>query len=130
MFRNHFMKVQVLYRAPLEVIMEEQPIYRIFVFENPDKEMVNSTGKPMGWPDTGALDDVGFYYEKETAIQALHENWCDIQDHCYYAAFLVKHLPGLYPAVDKEDRIYFLWDEKRKGFFEAKEPKIFEHIAY
>lgn len=107
-----------------------QPIYRIFVFEKPNCEHLTPVGTPTGWPDTGKMDDVGFYYEKETAIQALHENWCDIQDHCFYAAFVIKHEPGLYPAATSQERIYFVWDDEKEGFFEAEEPEIFHHFAY
>ena len=110
---------------------EQQPdIYRIFVFTNPNKEMLNNEGKPMGWPDVGRMDDVGFYYEKEIAIKALHENWCNIQDHCFNAAFLVQHGPGLYPYTSKERRIYFVWDKEKQGFFEQPEPEIFKDFAY
>ena len=111
--------------------VNKQPdIYRIFVFTNPNKEMLNNEGKPMGWPDVGRMDDVGFYYEKETAIKALHENWCNIQDHCFNAAFLVQHEPGLYPMSSKERRIYFIWDKEKQGFFEQPEPEIFKNFAY
>jgi len=107
------------------------PIFEIMLFEYPDKEVVYH--KPegdvlSGFPDTGCVNNVGFYYELDTAIQAMNENWCDIQETCYHAGFILCHFPGLYQAAIH--RMYFLWDEEKKGFFEAEEPEIFKHVAY
>ena len=108
----------------------QKPIFEIIVFKNPDKELVGKNGKPLGFPDTGSLDRVGFYYELDTAIQAMHENWCDIQETCYFAGFVLCKFPGLYQCSVRDMRIFFLWDEEKKGFFEAEEPEIFKHVAY
>ena len=107
------------------------PIFEIMLFEYPDKEIIYH--KPEGdvlssLPDTGCVNHVGFYYELDTAIQAMNENWGDIQETCYHAGFILCRFPGLYQATIH--RIYFLWDEEKKGFFEADEPEIFKHIAY
>ena len=107
------------------------PIFEIMVFEYPNKEMIYH--KPegdvhSGWPDTGCADNMGFYYELDTAIQAMNENWCDIQETCYYAGFILCRFPGLYYAGTS--RMYFLWDNEKEGFFEAEEPEIFKHVAY
>ena len=107
------------------------PIFEIMVFEYPDKEMTYPTTNGnvrSGWPDTGCIDHVGFYYELDTAIQAMNENWCDIRETCYHAGFILCRFPGLYQAA--LSRMYFLWDEEKKGFFEAEEPEIFKHVAY
>ena len=109
------------------------PIFEIMLFEYPNKEIIYH--KPegdvhSGWPDTGCVDHMGFYYELDTAIQAMNKNWCDIQETCYYAGFILCRFPGLYNCVGNEQRIYFLWDEKKQGFFEAEEPEIFKHVAY
>ena len=109
------------------------PIFEIMVFEYPDKELIYH--KPegevhSGYPDTGCVNHVGFYYELDTAIQAMNENWCDIQETVYHAGFILCRFPGLYNSALTEHRLYFLWDEEKKGFFEAEEPKIFEHVAY
>ena len=107
------------------------PIFEIMLFEYPNKEMIYHKPEgdiPSGWPDTGCIDDMGFYYELDTAIQAMNENWCDIQETCYYAGFIVCRFPGLYYAGIS--RMYFLWDQEKDGFFEAEEPEIFKHVAY
>ena len=109
------------------------PIFEIVVFEYPNKELIYHKPKGdvnSGWPDTGGENHMGFYYDLDTAIRAMNENWCDIQEGCFYAGFILCRFPGLYQSVIKEVRMYFLWDEEREGFFEAPEPKIFEHIAY
>ena len=52
----------------------------------------------------------------------------DIQETCYHAGFILCRFPGLYQAA--LSRMYFLWNEEKKGFFEAEEPEIFKHVAY
>ena len=107
------------------------PIFEITLFEYPDKEMIYHKPKSdvhSGWPDTGCVGCMGFYYELDTAIQAMNENWCDIQETCYYAGFIVCRFPGLYYAGTS--RMYFLWDNEKEGFFEAKEPEIFKYVTF
>ena len=106
------------------------PIFSIVVFENPDKELIYENGKHSGWPDTGCMSEMGFYYDLETAIQAMHENWADIHETCYHAGFVICRYPGLYNVAVPEGRIYFVWDESRGGFYETEEPEIFAHVAY
>lgn len=108
------------------------PIFEIVLFEHPSKEMmVVKDGKEIasGLPDAN-LNSMGYYYDLFTAVQALNENWADIQEHCFHAGFIFCRFPGLYNCVGTYARIYFLWDEERKGFFEAEEPEIFKHVEY
>jgi hypothetical protein len=51
---------------------KETPIYEIHVYEEP------WTLNKHGFFDYGIEECVGFYYEKETALKAVEENWCDI----------------------------------------------------
>ena len=107
------------------------PIFEIMVFEYPDKETIYHKPEgdvPSGLPDIGCVNHAGFYYELDTAIQAMNENWCDIQETCYYAGFILCRFPGVYQA--SLSRMYFLWDNEKEGFFEAEEPEIFKHCAY
>ena len=109
------------------------PIFEIMVFEYPDKELTYQRPDGItysGYPDTGCTDHTGFYYDLDTAIKAMNENWCDIQETIYHAGFILCRFPGLYNSALAEHRMYFLWDEEKKGFFEAEEPKIFSHVAY
>lgn len=110
-----------------------KPIFEIMLFEKPNSEKIyhKSFGDvKSGFPDEGCQATMGFYYELDTTIQAMNENWGDIQETCYYAGFILCRFPGVYNSVGREGRIYFLWDDERQGFFEAEEPEIFKHIAY
>lgn len=109
---------------------DEQPIFQIMLFQNHGTEEVYVAGKPMGWPDTGCKECVGFYFDIDSAIQAMNENWSDIQECVYHAGFVLCQYPGMYECAGPDARIYFLWDEDKEGFFEAEEPAIFEHFAY
>ena len=109
------------------------PLFEIMLFKYSNKELIYH--KPegdihSGWPDTGGENYMGFYYELDTAIQAMNENWCDIQETCFSAGFILCRFPGLYNSALSNHRMYFLWDEEKKGFFEADEPAIFKHVAY
>jgi len=103
---------------------DRKPIYRILLFSK------IPTLDEHSWPDCGTTDDVGFYYEYETAVQAMHENWCNIQGYMFEAGFILTHYPGLYEAATSENRTYFEWDEERDGFFEKEEPNCFKYWSY
>lgn len=105
-----------------------KPIFEILVFEKPNEELMFN-GKQSGFPDMGAQDNVGFYYEFHAAYEAIKENICDIHETVYDAAFLICRFPGLYNPVSSEGRIYFVWDDAKGGYNEAEEPEIFKHIA-
>ena len=106
----------------------QQPIYQIYLLKEPAKELMLNDGRSTGWPDTSG-ESVGFYYELESAIDALHHNVLDIQDGIYKAAFILCKFPGLYNSASDNLRQYFVWDENKNGFWEADEPEIFDHIA-
>ena len=106
------------------------PIYTIMVFEKADKELIGTNGKPLGWPDTGCSADMGFYYDIDTAIRAMHENWADIHETCYNAGFILCHFQGVYEASGPYARIFFRWDNDKGGYVEAEEPDLLKHIAY
>ena len=106
---------------------KQEPIFEIILFENTHDKISQDNNS---FPDTGIEDWPGFYYELDIAIKAMNENWADIQDHTFYTGFILCHFPGLYQCAGTEARMYFVWDEKKQGFFQQEEPKIFEHIAY
>ena len=101
------------------------------LFEHPAKELVyEKNGVHSGFPDLGRTDEPGFYYDVDTAVKAMHENACDIRETVYSAGFVLVKFPGMYSPAGPKERIYFLWDDERKGFFEAEEPGLFDHLAY
>lgn len=114
-------------------VEKQNPIFDILLFEHEYKEKIYHTTKgykPSGFPDLGSSADVGFYHDLDDAIQAMHENSCDIRECVYNAGFVLCRFPGLYQCAGSDLRMYFTWNDEKGGFFEAEEPKIFEHIAY
>ena len=108
---------------------DDRPIFRIFMMEYPDKEIVYPTGKHSGFPDYGSSNEVGFYYSLDDAIEAMNQNMCDIHEFTYGAGFILCQFPGLYESSGTEMRMYFVWDEEKQGFFQKEEPEIFKHIS-
>lgn len=98
--------------------MGEKPIYEIHVYS---KEW---TIDDKGDLEYGTNERVGFYYEQETAIKAVEENWCDLQDHYARAAMIKEIVPGLYPLTPRSRCIYYIWNQKKECFERAKIPEI------
>ena len=101
-----------------------KPIYRILMQEKSGAKLKN------GWPDTGSQSDMGFYYNKQDAIDAMHENACDIRECVYDYGYVIEQHEGLYDCPGCESRIYFKWNEEKHGFYEAEEPKSMKHLAF
>lgn len=95
----------------------EQPIYEVLVYSHP---WSLDEYKLM---DYGSEERVGFYYEKETAIKAIEENWCDLQDHYARAAAVREVKPGLYQYPPYSTYMYFLWNSKLEKWEEAEVPE-------
>ncbi len=107
-----------------------QPIYSIMLMEKSGAETIKyDSGKDSGMPDTGTTDYPGFYYSLEDALHAMHENICDIRECVYDYGYVLRHLPGMYGNLaGSSDRIYFKWDEARKGYYEADEPELMKML--
>ena len=96
----------------------ECPIYEIYVMSEPwhlDEQR---------FPTCGIHERVGFYYEKDTAIRAVTENWCNLQDHYAQAAEVRKIEPGLYSMPSRAQYWYFLWNQETEKFELARKPKL------
>ena len=98
--------------------MGEKPIYEIYVYSQ------EWTVDDAGFFEYGSSERVGFYYEKETAIQAVEENWCDLQDHYAHAAMIKEVVPGLYPCITPSKCQYYIWNSQREKFEKAKVPEV------
>ena len=70
----------------------------------------------QGWPDTGATRTVGYYTEKDQAINAVLENRCDLWETIYTYAVVELLEPGLYPLAMSEDRWFFKWNNDTKQY--------------
>lgn len=101
-----------------------RPIYRIMMQEFSGEEKAN------GWPDSGCQKDMGFYYDKKDAIEAMHENACDIRECIFDYGYVIEQHEGLYDFIGSDRRIYFKWDEEKHGFFEAEEPEAMKRLSF
>lgn len=95
-----------------------QPIYEVLVYSHP--WTLDEKTKII---DYGSEERVGFYYEKDIAIQAIKENWCSLQDHYARAAAVREVKPGLYQDPPFRTYIYFLWNSELKLWEEVAVPK-------
>ena len=102
--------------------MDNVPIYEILMLEKPiiiDKS---------GWPSYGHSENVGFYFEEETALKAVRENWCDLNEGgAYKAAIVQRKNAGIYPLPNKE--WYFIYDGNTETYKEHKIPEGMKHFT-
>lgn len=83
---------------------------------------------PYSWPDFGAERTWGYYAERETAVQALHENWTDMWEYLYNYAVIEQYEEGISGYVFGSEQ-WFKWDPERKGYFEIDKPEETEHLC-
>lgn len=74
-----------------------------------------------GFPDCGSPRTVGYYINKEDAINTVLENRCDLWETIYTYAVVERLEPGLYPLA--EERWFFKWNMETMQY-EATEPII------
>ena len=65
----------------------------------------------------GSARTFGYYKDKDVAIKAVKNNWCDIQERVYRYAVVEYIEEGLYEPV--EERWFFEWSEEKKEFEKA-----------
>ena len=80
-----------------------------------------------GWTDSGRTRCWGFYTDKETALQALHENWTDMWETMYDYAIIEGYHEGISHYTGY--RQFFKYIPERNGYFEIDEPKSYEHYC-
>lgn len=98
---------------------ERQSYYFITVFEKLEID-------EAGYPDTGAMRCWGFYKDKDTAFQAVHENWTDLEETIYHYAVIEEYHEGI--SHYTRYRQFFKFDVEKGGYVEIDEPKEFEHF--
>lgn len=74
----------------------------------------------LGWPEYGCKRTWGYYSNRETALQALNENWTDMWETCYHYAVLEKLGEGICPYLESVQ--WFKYDIERGGYFEIEIP--------
>ena len=79
-----------------------------------------------GWPEFGCSRTWGFYEDRGTAVQALHENWIDMHETCYDYAVIEKYAEGI-SHYEFDSRQWFKFDQEREGYFESDEPECVKH---
>ena len=75
-----------------------------------------------GFPDFGDQRTWGYYSERETAAQALHENWTDMCEYLYDYAVIEQYAEGI-SGYEFGSRQWFKFDQGRDGYFEIEEPE-------
>lgn len=100
--------------------MNKEPIYVIEVLcckaEEVEKNINNLLYLAYSLPSR----DIGFYHEKEVAVEDLNNNNLNIREFTYDYAILLKRSPGLYNVTLEEDILLFKWNKEKQGFFEVK----------
>ena len=108
-----------------------KPVFEVFMIQHANKQMIGIDGSELGLPELGHMSSIGFYYDIWNAVDALHQNMGDFRaDGGYECGFVLVRYQGVYSSVIDRDRMFFMWDEDRKGYFEAEEPELLNIIAF
>lgn len=95
-------------------------IYNILVFSE-------LKSNQQGIPELSDNRLVGFYLNKETAFQAVKENWADIWEYGYDYAIIEEVNEGLYAC--STTRWFFKYNINTKKYEEIPEPILFNHLC-
>ena len=90
-----------------------KPYWFITVFE---KSEISKRGSV----DTGDRRCLGFFKDRQSAVDALHKNSTDMYEFCYDYAVLEKYYEGL-SGYGRESQ-FFKFDQEKGGYFETDEP--------
>lgn len=78
-------------------------------------------------PVFGDVTTWGFYSVKSHAVEALHDNSCDMHEGIYQYACIERYEEGI--ARFTGDIQWFRWDEDRNGYFEIDTPDLVENCC-
>jgi hypothetical protein len=73
---------------------------------------------------------VGFYFDKETAIKCVEEDWAGFSEAGYYNYIVIEELcQGIYPCVSsKDDRhVWFYHDDDLNKWIVCDKPKCLKN---
>ena len=111
-----------------------KPIYWIYTVDYPDRKAefyVPWLGRTVAFPASGVIESASFYTihrELDKAVRFLNTNDMAVQDGCFSGAFILLGFPEIPPFNTTETRMFFRWDEERRGFFHDEEPEVFRGI--
>ena len=75
----------------------------------------------------GDLRCLGFYSNKQDALNTLHENRTDLWETIYNYAVLEEYHEGI--SNDTMNRQFFKYDREKDGYFEIDEPECVKHLC-
>lgn len=101
-----------------------KPIFMIYLTDEIEP-YVTKDGKIMDWSGC-QLNFMGFYYDLDDAIDAMHYNAMDISEDIFTCGYITVGFQGVYNhAADWYNRMFFKWNNDKEGFFEEEnEPKL------
>lgn len=77
----------------------------------------------------GDIRCVGFYYDKESAEEAVKENCCDIWEYLYDYAVIEQTPPGVYGTSSSGyERWFYKFNQEIKRYEPITEPECVTHI--
>ena len=103
------------------------PIYVVYVcqklsFRSPISPTPKEPVKPVRWMWLDGEHMMGFFYEKEAAIQMVKDNAQDMYESCFPYALVEEVFPGL-GCFRAEQRWAFKIDLKTRKYVEIEIPK-------
>ena len=109
--------------------MDVTPVYTIMVCDKLEEMIYEHadadgtvTQTPSGYVAFGDRDVVGFFHEKEYAIEAVKANACDINETCYRYAIVEEVNPGIYTRTKK--RWIFKYNRELDEYIQIEEPEM------
>lgn len=75
-------------------------------------------------------ETLGFFYDKNKAIQAVERNACDIYEGISKYAVVLTIFEGLFNPCDVKDEVWFGWDDERQAYVRCNRPKFAEHWRF
>lgn len=109
-----------------EECVKPQTIWTIFLCEKLEPKIYES-GKDSGFNDRGCSAAMGFYLDKEDAVEAMHNNVCDIRECVYNYGCIEEVGEGVYGAIPNSVQ-WFKWNEDKQGYYEIETPEREKHI--
>lgn len=107
-----------------------KPIYCIVMMEKSGADPIKyMNDENVGLPDIGKKAEMGFFYDKDLAFEAMHTNSFNIHERLYNYGYVIMQFPGLYQGPRSGERQYFKWDENSRGFFEDEERDLIRIIS-